>query len=129
MSYKLIHFVPFDIGLSFLDNKIKTNYIKNTFKKFLYDVCLSKKYSIDEGKNDDSFFNLTINEYLSCFFMNCGVGVFVIKENPIINKELNKKIGNHIEAQIYYQRKNTHKEILEWKHKYSDIINDLINTV
>lgn len=112
MNYKLVHVVPFDMGISFLNYEDSRKQSKEEFVKMLEDECRLYQFTITEGKKD-IICSVKINEDIVCHLFSYGIGVFIIKNFDVeVDENLSKAFREIPVCQIYYKKKIEQKEIL-----------------
>lgn len=130
MAYKIIHIAPFDIGCSFLDYEHSKEQLKNELIKSLENKCDEHNFIIIPNNNRNYFLVVKLNEFVQCYLLECGVGVFVLRNLDIIDlTALNTKFDNNMICQIYYRKKKEQQAILDDNdtrinviHKFMEIV-------
>lgn len=113
MENRLIHIAPFDIGSSFFDYEYTKKQSKEEFVGNISSKCRGKGIVIDEVLNDKYMCVAKLNEKISCYLLECGVGVFVFKNLDIPDMErFNKMFGKDCIYNLYYRKKIEQKKIL-----------------
>lgn len=118
MENRLIHIAPFDIGCSFFDYEHTKNQSKKEFIKSVLSNCQEKGIVIDEVPNDKApnnkyMFIAKLNEKISCYLLECGVGVFTFKNLDIPDMtHFNEVFDNDFICNLYYRKKAEQKRIL-----------------
>lgn len=113
MTSSLIHIVPFDIGYSFIDYDYSKKQSKEDFINLLLLKCNSENIRIEYGDSCKYMCVATINEYISCYLLEYGVGIFLIKRLDIVDMtKITEKFSNDYACQLYYRKKIEQKKIL-----------------
>lgn len=113
MENKLIHIAPFDIGCSFFDYEYTKKQSKQEFIRSLSSKCQEEGIEIDEMPNDRYMCVAKLNEKISCYLLECGVGVFTFKNLDISNiTHLREVFDNNFVCDLYYRKKLEQKKIL-----------------
>ena len=79
MNWSITHIVPFDIGYSFVNYRRSNQQVRERIINSLKDFCESNGYEIFETQISKCFFNVKFNENISCFILEYGIGIFVVK--------------------------------------------------
>ena len=116
MIGNLIHIVPFDIGYSFIDYDYSKKQSRDDFIKLLLSRCNEENIQIKYGDNCKHMCIADINEYISCYLLEYGVGVFLIKKLDIVDMtKVIDKFSNDYACQLYYRKKAEQKKYLLWR--------------
>ena len=71
--------MPFDIGYSFVNYRCSNQQDKERIISELENFCKDNGYDVFEAQISKCFFNVKFNENISCFLLEYGIGVFVVK--------------------------------------------------
>ena len=86
--------MPFDIGYSFVNYRCSNQQDKERIISELENFCKDNGYDVFEAQISKCFFNVKFNENISCFLLEYGIGVFVVKNIKEI--DLKKVILNYL---------------------------------
>lgn len=113
MQIDLIHIVPFDMGISFLNYEGVNRYSKEQFVDDLREKVSSDHYEVKEVKEVKEYFcRIILSEQIECRLFEFGIGVFVIKGIPQLNFRDAKKIFQKYDACFAYYKKKMHQKII-----------------
>ena len=130
LAYKIIHIAPFDIGCSFFDYEQSIDQSKKELIKSLGKKCEEIGFIIIPNNNRNYLLVVKLNEYVSCYLLECGVGVFVLRNLELTDlTAINRKFDNNLICQIYYRKKIEQQSILDANdirlnviHKFMEIV-------
>lgn len=129
MKNRLIHIAPFDIGCSFFDYEYTKNQSKQEFIRSVSSKCQEKGIVIDEMPNDKYMCVAKLNEKISCYLLECGVGVFTFKNLDIPDMtHFNEVFNNDFICNLYYRKKTEQKRILNQEEDIV-IVKDFMDVV
>ena len=118
MTKEIIHLAPFDIGCSFFDFEYQKKSNKDIFITKLSVLCQQHNYEIINTENKNFLFYVRISNIISCYFLECGVGVFVFRNLNLPNlTDIQDTFKDNFECALYYQKKVEQNSILEQLHK------------
>lgn len=113
VTNKLIHIVPFDIGCSFLNYDDIRQQSKKEFIDILSSKCHDEQIYINSTDNSMFMCVLQLNEQISCYLLDIGIGVFVLDGFFASDTEqVDKEFGNNIACNLYYRKKIEQRAIL-----------------
>lgn len=118
MNWSIIHIVPFDIGYSFVNYRCSNQQDKERIISELENFCKDNRYDVFEAQISKCFFNVKFNENISCFLLEYGIGVFVVKNIKEIDmKKVKEKFEENISCVLYYSKKRNKNLFLSVKAK------------
>jgi hypothetical protein len=110
MECRLIHIVPFDMGISFSNYEDTKKYSKKDFIRDLEQIVPS--YTVDVS-NHDYLCSINVSEQIQCRLFDYGIGVFIIKDLKAMHSEkAEKEFKEYAVCKAYYEKKVEQKEIL-----------------
>ena len=113
MQIELIHIVPFDMGISFLNYEGANRYSKEQFVDDLREIVSSDHYEVKEVKEVKEYFcRIILSEQIECRLFEFGIGVFVIKGIPQLNFRDAKNFFQKYDACFAYFKKKMHQKII-----------------
>ncbi|ATV07003.1 hypothetical protein KST04_06900 [Fusobacterium vincentii] len=122
MNWSITHIVPFDIGYSFVNYRRSNQQVRERIINSLKDFCESNGYEIFETQISKCFFNVKFNENISCFLLEYGIGIFVVKNIKEIDlKKVKEKFEDNISCVLYYSKQKEQKLILECQSKSFEV--------
>lgn len=129
MGNKLIHIAPFDIGCSFFDYDYSKKQSRQDFIKSISLKCREKGIIIDETPGDRYMCVAKLNEKITCYLLESGVGVFTF-ENIFVTDtaRLREVFGDSIACDLYYRKRTGQKKILNLADDIS-IVKDFMDIV
>lgn len=114
--------MPFDIGYSFVNYRCSNQQDKERIISELENFCKDNGYDVFEAQISKCFFNVKFNENISCFLLEYGIGVFVVKNIKEIDmKKVKEKFEENISCVLYYSKKKEQKFILECQSKSFEV--------
>ncbi len=130
LSYKIVHIAPFDIGCSFIDYEHSIDQSKNELINSLKKLSEEQDFVIVPNNNRNYLLVVKLNEFVTCYLLECGVGVFVLRNLEITDlTAINNKFDNNMICQIYYRKKIEQQSILDENdirlnviHKFMEIV-------
>lgn len=130
MDWSITHIVPFDLGQSFMDYDSSSLKDKEIFLKKLKEFTKEKNYNEFDSTISKCFFCVKLNELISCYLLDYGVGVFVIEN--IKDVDLNvvrEQFEKDIPCVIYYSKQKEQRLILDHQITYSDKIKNFMHQI
>lgn len=110
--------MPFDIGYSFVNYRCSNQQDKERIISELENFCKDNGYDVFEAQISKCFFNVKFNENISCFLLEYGIGVFVVKNIKEIDmKKVKEKFEENISCVLYYSKKRNKNLFLSVKAK------------
>lgn len=129
MKKEIIHLAPFDIGCSFLECEYQKNN-KEDFINKLSILCKNNAYQIIDTENSKYLFRVAISDTITCYLLECGIGVFVFNNlNLSDSVEIQKVFGdNNLACELYYQKKIEQNAILD-QNQESVLVKEFMDDV
>lgn len=130
MEWNITHIVPFDLGQSFMDYDSYSLKDKETFVRKLKEYTKEKNYNEFKCAISKCFLCVQLSEYIFCYLLDYGIGVFVIKN--ISDVDLNMVRGQFekdLPCVMYYSKQKEQRLILEHQITDSDKIQNFMNQV
>lgn len=122
MKYKIYHLAPFDIGYAFSDYKHHQNLQKKAFINSLLKKCNSIGISLNTDPPSPFLCVASLNDKISCYFLESGIGVFLIHGNfPIDYSSLDSFFSSTPACSIYYRKKLEQQLILNADDRFPQI--------
>ena len=123
MTYKIIHIAPFDMGCSFFDYEHSKEQLKIELIKSLKNKCNEHNFIVIPHNSRNYLLLVRLNEFVSCYLLECGVGVFVFRNIEVTDlTTLNAKFDNNLICQIYYRKKKEQQAILSGNDTIINVI-------
>lgn len=109
--------IPFDFGLKLSEDDIdliEKYIVQKNFIKYEIPALL-------KSLSDDILFMIKINQDIILYIYSYGIGVFTLKDDKFIIQD-EKYANNYCKS-----RKEAHHQLLAGKHKYSELIYEIIS--
>ncbi|AJQ45356.1 hypothetical protein JM47_01970 [Ureaplasma diversum] len=130
MSWNIVHLAPFDIGKSFNGNNDSDLHQKEVFSSTLKQFILDQKYELLQTNISNCFLAIKLNNSISCYLLDYGIGVFVIKNiNSVDLTEVRKVFEKDIPYAIYYSKQHEQHMILNHQLLDSKLIKQLMQKI
>ncbi|WP_197021680.1 hypothetical protein [Ureaplasma diversum] len=130
ISWNIVHLAPFDIGKSFNENNDSDLYQKEVFSSTLKQFIIEQKYELLQTNISNCFLAIKLNNSISCYLLDYGIGVFVIKNiNSVDLTEVRKAFEKDIPYAIYYSKQHEQHMILNHQLLDSKLIKQLMQKI